>query len=99
MEAGRLLVTAYLTGILWAGSGDGIVGRARVIDGDTIEIAGARYRLFGIDAPETRQTCLDADGRPWRCGLRAGEALADRIGGRRVTCRTRGRARPSPEAG
>jgi endonuclease YncB( thermonuclease family) len=29
-----------------------VCGRAYVIDGDTIDIAGVRIRLFGIDAPE-----------------------------------------------
>jgi len=38
---------------------DEIVGRATVIDGDTIEIAGERIRLDGIDAPESRQHCMD----------------------------------------
>ena len=28
-----------------------ITGKPRVIDGDTIEIAGERIRLHGIDAP------------------------------------------------
>jgi len=35
-----------------------IVGWARVIDGDTIDISGTRIRLDGIDAPESSQTCL-----------------------------------------
>ena len=30
-----------------------ISGAARVIDGDTIEVATVRIRLWGIDAPET----------------------------------------------
>ena len=34
-----------------------IAGPARVIDGDTIDIAGERIRLHGIDAPESGQTC------------------------------------------
>jgi endonuclease YncB( thermonuclease family) len=30
-------------------------GRARIVDGDTLVVAGCRVRLFGIDAPETSQ--------------------------------------------
>ncbi|MBB4389894.1 hypothetical protein GGE61_006260 [Rhizobium leguminosarum] len=51
------------------------VGRASVIDGDTIEIAGQRIRLNGIDAPESWQACRDAAGRPYRCGKDAAFAL------------------------
>jgi hypothetical protein len=39
-----------------------------VIDGDTIEIHGTRIRFYGIDAPESRQTCRDGLGREYRCG-------------------------------
>ena len=35
-----------------------VAGRARVIDGDTIEVPSTRIRLFGIDAPESAQGCL-----------------------------------------
>lgn len=51
------------------------IGRASVIDGDTIEIAGQRIRLNGIDAPESWQACRDAAGRPYRCGKDAAFAL------------------------
>ena len=37
-----------------------LVGKPRVIDGNTIEIAGERIRLHGIDAPEAKQTCAAA---------------------------------------
>ena len=36
---------------------DRVVGLARIIDGDTLDINGTRIRMFGIDAPEGRQTC------------------------------------------
>ena len=53
-----------------------IVGRASVIDGDTIEIRGQRIRLFGIDAPEGRQTCTDVSGAlPLRAEGRSGPRL------------------------
>lgn len=53
-----------------------LVGRASVIDGDTIEIHGERIRFNGIDAPESGQTCNNANGQAYRCGARAAEALA-----------------------
>ncbi|WP_097109379.1 thermonuclease family protein [Hoeflea halophila] len=52
-----------------------ITGRASVIDGDTIEIQGKRIRFDGIDAPEARQQCQDATGKPYRCGRVSAEAL------------------------
>lgn len=66
-----------------------IVGRATVIDGDTIDIQGQQIRFFGIDAPESAQTCRDGQGRDYRCGQRATRALADKIGQRTVACEQR----------
>ena len=67
-------------------------GRARVIDGDTIELGAARVRLHGVDAPESAQSCL-AGGERWPCGRRATRALAGRIDGRTVACEQRDRDR------
>ena len=69
-----------------------LVGRASVVDGDTLELHGERIRLAAIDAPEARQSC-ELAGRPWPCGRRAAFALADLVGARTVTCRWRERDR------
>jgi hypothetical protein len=67
-------------------SGDDLVGTPRVVDGDTLEVDGARVRLLGIDAPER--------GEPG--AVEATSALLNIIAGRDVTCtdtggRTHGR--------
>jgi endonuclease YncB( thermonuclease family) len=71
---------------LWAQT---IIGRASVIDGDTLEIRGARIRFHAADAPESAQTCQDADGKAYRCGQQAALALSDKIGSSNVTCQQR----------
>jgi len=47
----------------------------RVTDGDTIRIGDERIRFWGIDAPETRQSC-DGTGETFMPGPDAREALA-----------------------
>jgi endonuclease YncB( thermonuclease family) len=45
--------------------------KVRVRDGDTLTLDGVDYRLYGIDAPEYRQTCKDRTGKDWPCGKAA----------------------------
>jgi endonuclease YncB( thermonuclease family) len=49
-------------------------------DGDSFSLGGndgpVRIRLTGIDAPELAQTCRDARGAGWPCGIRARDALS-----------------------
>ncbi len=45
-----------------------LVGRPRIVDGDTLAYRDGKVRLHGIDAPENAQHCLDAAGGDYRCG-------------------------------
>ena len=58
--------------------GEPVTGSARVIDGDSLEIAGVRLRLHGIDAPEREQDCRDANGKTYSCGRASMRALDGR---------------------
>lgn len=71
-------------------SSDPLIGRATVIDGDTLEIHDRRVRLWGMDAPEGRQSCT-RDSRAYRCGTEAARHLDRLIGDRPVTCIPHGR--------
>lgn len=56
-----------------------------VTDGDTIKMDGTTYRLWGIDAPETKQDCADG----WTAGKAATTYLYGLIRGHKVTCETK----------
>jgi len=62
-----------------------ITGVPSIIDGDTIDIRGVRFRLHGIDAPESSQLC-EQHGQPYRCGQQAALALDGLIKRQPVRC-------------
>jgi endonuclease YncB( thermonuclease family) len=63
-----------------------IVGPARVVDGDTVEISNIKIRLVGIDAPESDQLCLNGKGEHWACGIEARDRLLEKTTGKIWTC-------------
>ncbi len=68
---------------------DGVLaGKVRATDGDSLRMGERRIRLYGIDAPETSQTC-QLNGKDWDCGRAARKALERLTKGRVVTCEVR----------
>ena len=57
---------------------------------DTLTIGATKVRLEGIDAPETDQVCLNANGNRWTCGIDARDQLAAHIRGRATSCSPNG---------
>lgn len=64
-----------------------IYGKAKVINGDTLKINGYYLRLYGIDAPESNQTCAGSQGRSYRCGEEAEKWLRSWIEDNVIECR------------
>ena len=69
-------------------------GIPRVIDGDSLEINSNKIRLFGIDAPERKQTCKKTYliisflkfQRNYKCGLMVTNQLKKLINNRIIKC-------------
>lgn len=86
-----VLFAAMVAANVYLGSGPGetFSGKARAVDGDSLELGGRRVRLYGIDAPELRQTCEKAGGTT-PCGQRAQAELKFMISGKHVECESFG---------
>lgn len=67
-----------------------LTGEADIVDGDTIKIGAIPVRLYGIDAPEDRQSC-ERESKPYACGKQATKALASLIASGLVQCEIVGR--------
>ncbi len=67
--------------------GKTIIGKPKIIDGDTIHIGSDKIRLHGIDAPETEQICK-LESQDWFCGKQSTKELKRKINNRNVKCIT-----------
>jgi endonuclease YncB( thermonuclease family) len=85
MESRRLGAAVVLIAMLMALP----AAAQRVIDGDTIDLNGTRWRLWGIDAPETHQAFADG----WADVLEATAAKRKLLVGMVVACELRGHDR------
>lgn len=82
------IITLFILMCLGISRAETIAGKARVIDGDTIEINNEKIRLACVDTPESNyrgktQYCLDNETD---CGKLAKEALQNMIGTHEVWC-------------
>ena len=55
--------------VLWASLLAGPAFGQSVTDGDTIKLSGTTWRLWGIDAPESKQWCGDYPAGALATGL------------------------------
>ena len=67
-------------------SANKIIGKAYIIDGDSIKIGKKEIRLIGIDAPEYKQKCFNAQKQKYRCGIKSKKFLISLTKNQKVTC-------------
>lgn len=63
-----------------------VKGRFEVVDGDTFRVGRETVRLFGLDAPESDQTCQTEQRVDWACGAWVTEQVQARYDGQWAVC-------------
>ncbi|MCY3768718.1 MAG: thermonuclease family protein [Gammaproteobacteria bacterium] len=81
-----LFLVAQLFALPFPSCAETVTGIPRVIDADTVHVAGERIRLKDIDAPETQQQCENGNAERVFCGLVSTRRLEARIGPTAITC-------------
>ena len=85
-----LVFLAVLTIVLGVMKQFGVIDLAsesmQVIDGDSLRRGETDIRLYGIDAPEYRQSCRDKHGTEYSCGKQSANALRGLVKGQDVSC-------------
>lgn len=90
----RLTTFALLAVLAFPAAAETISGTvSKVHDGDTLTLdSGVKIRVFGIDAPELHQQCMDANGTCAPCGDVSRQALTVLTLGKQVSCVVRGKS-------
>ena len=81
------LILALFLATAPATAAERLVGRAKAIDGDTLEVAGIRVRLQGVAAPEIRHP---GQPEPEPGGPEAAAFMARRVDGKTLVCELTG---------
>lgn len=55
------------------------LAQIKVLDGDSLILGNKEIRLSGIDAPEYKQTCFDAQKKEYACGIFSLKALKNLV--------------------
>ena len=71
---------------------DELVGKARAVDGDTLEFGFKRVDLWGADALERFQRCI-VNGQTTACGADAWQVVTNFIAAGPITCKVQGKNR------
>ena len=71
---------------------ESVVGPVEHIkDADTILVNRIEVRLYGIDAPESNQSCKNKRGRSYACGKAATKVLTKLLRNKQVKCAIKGK--------
>lgn len=84
----KIILAVTALGAAVAAQAQDVSGSARGTDGDTLNMTGVMIRLYGIDAPEYKQTCTRG-GATWTCGKEAADKLSALVEGKPVRCEYR----------
>ena len=64
----------------------------QAVDGDTLSYDGITVQLWGIEAPDMKQTCTDG----WPAGRMAADYLAKLVEGHKIVCETKTTSQSKP---
>lgn len=87
-----LVFHTFLLFLVFLPSGYARADQLYVIDGDTFSWKGQTYRLWGIDAPEQKQSCLRG-AEKYQCGAMARSYLRSLIDPALLACEIKPRAK------
>lgn len=81
-----LAISIVLSGAASAPA-DEAVGKAHVVDGNTLRLDGREILLHGISAPALAESCPDRHGQSYPCGVMAARSLQVLLQDKPIRCK------------